>query len=116
MKIVALIACVVLMGAGPTSQPTTGPSELQAERVKLINKLVKEGVFGEIVIQNRIVKVIARPRFHALEFDTKQKFCSVIYAWAVEEDSTCDLLVLKDSQTGNRIGRFGPAYGGLKMD
>lgn len=115
MKFSTMVLCVLLVAAGPASQPTSQPSDAD-KRVEIIDKLQKEGVFGEIVLQNKIVKAVVKPRFYSLEYKMKQSFCGVLLAWGLDQDPGCVMVRLKDSKTDRVVGSMDKATGKLKMD
>ena len=120
MKYAMLTVMVCAAVWGQTTQPTTAPgsqpSKMQVEREKFLQKLKNEGIFDSVRVSNHVGKAVVLPRFHEIIFKLKEKFASVAYAWAVEADPECKILVLLDSQSGKQIGKYGPVYGGLKMD
>lgn len=56
------------------------------------------------------------PVFYDLNFEDKQAFVSVIYAYYSTQDPEADMVVLYDSKTGKYVGVFAEIYGGLKLD
>jgi hypothetical protein len=51
---------------------------MQAQRWQLIQKLINAGVFTKVDVPGKLPRVYVTPRFNALDFDTKQKFVSVV--------------------------------------
>ena len=94
-------------------QPTT---QEVADRAKLIERLQAQGVLGDLRVANHVGRVVVGPKFLPLDFKQRQSFASVAFAWCLDTDADCKLLVLHDGRSNKEIGRFGDVYGGLKMD
>jgi len=112
----SLLAC-----ASPTSTHTSIPSmdsspEMQAKRLNLINKLISEGIFYKVEKPGDYAHVWLTPLFHSLDFEDKESFVSVVYAYYISRDSKADTVILYDSKTGKHIGVYAELYGGLKLD
>lgn len=104
----------------PAPAPAAGSwnssPEARAKREKLIGTLQRDGVFGDIRVSHGVGQVVAGPSFYALTFEQRQTFASVAFAWCLDTDPACKLLVLNDRMSGKEIGRFGSVYGGLRME
>lgn len=87
----------------------------QKKRYELIQNLMNERVFAKIETPAKAPHVWVAPRFYALDFDDKQAFVGVVYAYAYDGSDPYDLVVLKDSRSGKDIGTFTKAFG-LKLD
>jgi len=90
--------------------------ETQAKRMELINKLITQGIFQKVEKPGSLPHVWVAPSFYSLNFDDKESFVSVVYAYYFAADPKVDLAVLYDSKTGKQVGVYGKVYGGLKMD
>ena len=91
-------------------------TEVQVKRQQFIQKMTNQGIFGKIEASNGVPKVWVTPVFHQLDFNLKQKFCGVVYAYYKEVDSSVTVMRLIDSKTGKSVGVFSETYGGLKID
>lgn len=117
--IFVLVGLLLLVGCG---SPATTPSKTypddgkQAQRLELINKLISQGIFQKVEKLADYPHVWVTPLFNALNFEDKQNFISVVFAYYRIVDAKSDMVVLYDSKTGNKIGVFSEVYGGLKMD
>ena len=88
----------------------------QAEREKFIQGLISAGVFQKVdPMGGTIPKIFVRPAFYQLDFDQKQAYVSVVYAYYFDNDVSKQV-ILRDSRSGKDVGRFAPNLGGLKMD
>jgi hypothetical protein len=90
----------------------------QADRRKLIEELVNKGVFKKVDFRDSGATIWVDLPFYALDFDTKQNFCSVVYAY-VSTHARDELVsvALKDARSGKSGGDFGQEGSGcgLKM-
>jgi len=90
----------------------------QPERKKLIQKLVDQGVFRKVDFRERAATIWVDSTFYLLDFEAKQDFCSVVYAYlATNARDELVVVTLKDALTGNTVGDYGPQWTGfgLKM-
>jgi hypothetical protein len=55
------------------------------------------------------------PRFYELDFDTKQKFVGVVYAYAYDGSGDYEIVRVMDSRTNKSVGTFSKGLG-LKLD
>ena len=88
----------------------------QKQRLALIQKLIDQGVFRKVEVPGNLPRVWVTRQFISLDFDTKQKFASVVYAYHFDGTGQTDMVLLIDDRTGKQIGRYGIVYGGLRMD
>lgn len=101
--------------AAPVATIDKSP-EKQAARDELIQKLIREGVFQKVEPGSSIPSVWVTPAFYLLDFETKQKFISVVYAYYFDGSDKLASVRLKDSKTGKEVGMYSIAYGGLRME
>ena len=88
----------------------------QRERLKLIDDLIREGVFkSHRRGKSGVVRVVVTPKFKALDFDQKNAFVGVIYAYYFDSTAESNLVIVEDSKTGNDIGSFSSVSAGLRM-
>lgn len=87
---------------------------MQAKRRELLEKLIAQGVFQKIEVPGNLPRVWVRPAFYQLDFDTKQSFASVVYAYHFDGSNPTDSVRLFDSMSGKEVGSFAPP-GGLTM-
>jgi hypothetical protein len=72
----------------------------------LIQKLINEGVFTKVDIPGKLPRVYVTPRFNALDFDTKQKFVSVVAAYHYDNKDWLRTVRVMDSRANKEIGDF----------
>lgn len=104
--------------AAPAGLPAgfDASAEMQQQRLALINKLIGQGVFQKIEKPRQVPYLWVRPGFYALDFDMKEKFSNVAYAYFRANDPAVQLVILYDSRTGKRAGTYSEANGGLALD
>lgn len=96
------------------SAPTPDPI-LQQERKTFIDKQINNGLFYKVEVPGNLPHVWITQKFKNLDFDSKAKFINIVWAYYKTENPSYDIVVLKDSTTGERIGEYAEAYGGLKL-
>jgi len=135
VSIIAILFVIGIIGAvvggrtdgGAKSVPTTASrpapvatidksAAMQADRKKLIEKLIGEGVFQKVETPGTLPRVWVRPRFYAAEFDQKQSFVSVVYAYYFDGSSEADSVRIFDSRSGKEVGSYSAVQGGLKLN
>lgn len=79
----------------------------QQERKALIDRLISEGVFYKVEQPATLPHVWVTPLFRAMDYDFKQNAVSVVYLYY----QPANMVVLKDSLTGERIGSYSPDLG-----
>jgi hypothetical protein len=99
-------------------EPRLDKSEaMQQNRKTMMENLVKEGVFAEVEGKaGYIAKIVTGPKWNTLDFETKEKYVSVVYAYYYDGDKQRDSVWLKDRMTNKDIGRYSIIQGGLKLD
>lgn len=88
---------------------------MQEDRQTFINKLIKQGIFQKVEVPGNLPHLWVRPAFHALDFDVKQQFVNVVYAYYITKDKKYNMVIIYDSKTGKEIGVYSETYGGLKL-
>jgi len=88
---------------------------MQADRQTFIQKAIKNGAFTKIEVPGSLPRVWVTPAFMDLDFDTKTKFISVVYAYYFDGSNETDTVRLFDSRSGKEVGGYSMVYGGLKM-
>jgi len=83
----------------------------QAKRKLLIEELISKGIFYKVERPATLPHVWITPTFRELNYDDKQLFISIVYLYYWPTN----LVVLKDSRNGERVGSFSPALG-LSID
>lgn len=117
-----LLSCSPQMAAPPAPAPVAQPTQtaetqqLQSKRLDLINGLIDKGVFSKVEMPGDLPHVWVTPLFNSLNFDDKQSFIGVVYAYYHTLDPKIELVTLYDNKTGKTVGRYAAVYGGLKMD
>lgn len=105
-----VFALVLALSVGPAS------ADMQSDRQAFIQKLIARGAFQKVERPGQYAHVWVRPAFYDLEFDLKQKFVSVVYAYYRAKDARADVVVLFDGRTNKKIGSFSEVGGGLSLD
>ena len=85
---------------------------MQGERFSFLQK---SGFIKKVDYSGSTGRLWIRPEFYVLEFEYKQLLANVAYAWCVCENTNVNLLILKDSLSGNNVGTFSETLG-LRMD
>ena len=89
---------------------------IQAERRKLIDDLVAQGVMkAPRKTSVDIVRVVVTPRFMDLDFDQKDAFIAVVYAYHFDSSADRNMVILLDSKSDKDVGVFSALRGGLQM-
>jgi hypothetical protein len=102
--------------AAATPQPKWDKSaETQRKREDLLRGLQAQSVFGTFNCRSLGADVQVTDRFLELDFDTKEKFLSVFYAWCFDGIKTHVGVSLIDIKSGKDLGRYA-AETGLKMN
>jgi len=132
-RIVAVVAAIVVLlifvfqwgagGRGNREPPSPGAPrkvwnptvEERTERDRWIAQSQQRRIFGDILVRNRIGRVVVGPVFYMADFKQKQTMASVAMAWCLDRDPDCIVLVLEDWSTGKEVGKWGDVYGGLEM-
>lgn len=103
--ILTALACDAPSGSAST-QPAADAAR-QPQRLQLIRDLQKREIFGEYKITSeKTGRVVVKPSFAALPFESKKKFCSVVLAWMSVEQPGTRTLVLVDHLSGKTVGTF----------
>ena len=119
------LTAMLLSGCGtpaPTTPTPTPPpispeeQKLQEQRYTFIQDMIAEGIFLKVEQPADFPHVWVTSVFYALNFEDKQAFISVVYAYYSTQDPEADMVVLYDSKTGKKVGVFAEVYGGLKLD
>lgn len=109
----AIVAISIMIDTGErqrrdaqASQPTPEAPELGARRVKLLEDLQRQGVFGRIECRGAGGDAWVAPAFYALTFDDKQIFTSVAYAYCFGAANRDSHITLRDDRTGKDVGTY----------
>ncbi len=100
------------------AKPQETPAEtikLQTERKEFIQKLLNKGVFQKVEIPSHLPHLWVKPAFYMLDFDSKSKFVSIVYAYYFTQNSSYNIVVIFDSLSGKEIGDYSPVSGGLTI-
>jgi hypothetical protein len=100
----------------PPAAPTVDKSpEKQKEREKLINELQQRGVLGNIECRSAGATAVVGRNFYQLDFETKQSFIGVVYAYCFDGTKDFVGIQLRDIRTNKKIGEFSKEFG-LKLN
>lgn len=80
--------------------------EMQVKRRALIQKLIKEDIFQKVEVPGSLPRVWVRPRFYSANFDEKQSFLGVVYAYHFDRREIGNVVRIFDSLSGKEIGNF----------
>lgn len=98
--------------AKPPPAPKVDKSEeAQKRRADLIKKLIGMRVFTKIEMPGNLPRVWTGPAFQTLDFDTKSKFVSVVYAYHFDGSDISDTVRVFDGRSGKEIGDFSVSSG-----
>lgn len=93
----------------------TAQAGMQEDRWVFIQKLIKKGIFHKVEVPAKLPHLWVTSVFHSLDFDTKQQFVNVVYAYYVTMNASYNIIVLYDSKTGKEVGQYSKTYGGLRL-
>ncbi len=93
--------------------PIDKSAEMQDDRKSLIEKLIREGVFQKVEMPGNLPRVWVRSQFYDLDFDLKQQFISVVFAYYFDGARPSDSVRIFDAKTNKEIGTFSEVSGGL---
>ncbi len=97
------------------SRPAVDKSSVaQAKREQLIQKLIVNRIFLKTGVPGNLPRVWVGAPFYALEFDQKQAFVGVIYAYYFDGFRRDDVVRVFDGYTNKSIGQF--TLSGLTLD
>lgn len=88
---------------------------MQEKREKLIQELIDARIFKKVEIPAKLPHLWVGPAFYALDYDAKSNFVNVVYAYYITMSPSYNIVVLYDSKTGKKIGRYSEADGGLNL-
>lgn len=91
-------------------------AEAQKKRKELIERLIGRGLFEKIEVPGSLPRLWVTPAFYALEFDSKESFVSVVYAYYFDGDDLSDSVLIFDSKTGKRVGSYSSVNPGLQLN
>ena len=90
-----------------------GPEEQQKRRA-LLETLASKGIFIKAELQHNLPRIWVGPAFHDLEFDQKQTYVNVVYAYYLDGSDEHASVRVFDGSTNKEIGDFTLAAG-LKL-
>ena len=88
---------------------------VQAKRLALIQQVMATGIFTKVDASKYAAHAWVGPAFYAIDFDTKRTFVALVYAYYFDGSHAGDLVILKDSMTGKKVGTF-TAISGLELE
>jgi len=101
----------------PTAKPAPKPplnNNKQTARLKLINQLIARGVFHKIVKPADLYHLHVTPTYMRLNYDDKKLFARVPYLYHSIRLGKPQLIIIKHSVSGKRIGYYDKS--GLNLD
>ncbi len=112
---IAALAILAMVEVAVAETAINKSEAMQAGRLKLMEKLKNERVFQKVEIPGTLPRLFVQPRFYTLDFDMKQKFVSVVYAYYFDGSKSTDSVRIYDSRSGKEIGYYAVPQG-LKLD
>jgi hypothetical protein len=108
---------MLILGASLLVLPAAAQDDgNQAARKKYIEDAISQGIFKKVVVPGDLPHVWVTPLFQSADFDLKQNLITLVYQYyRLGELRNLELVVVKDSKTGKRIGKYSPRTG-LDMD
>lgn len=107
-------ALLLLISLPALAGPIDKSPAMQAERQAFIERLVSQGGLQKIETPGSLPRAWVTPTFLSLDFETKQKLISVVYAFYFDGSNSSDAVILIDNRTGKRVGLYTDS--GLKLD
>lgn len=97
--------------------PLIAPAQsgIQQERLAFINRMINQNVFTKHAVPAGVPVLWVGPRFSQMTFDQKSKMVNVVYAYYNTNNSSYDVIAVRDGGTNKDIGAYGAAYGGLNL-
>lgn len=90
-------------------------AEAQKKRKDLIDRLIERGLFEKIEMPGSLPRLWIKSAFYALEFDAKESFVSVVYAYYFDGNDLTDSILIFDSKTGKEVGSYSSENPGLRL-
>jgi hypothetical protein len=100
------------------SEQSSPFSELQSRRLRLINSLIRDGIFSRINTAGELpylqVTAWVNGQFSSLDYQMKSKFCEIVWAYYFENPDPnhkyiySETLTLKDNFSGKTVGSYSP--------
>lgn len=111
----AATAVLALLMASPAAAQATldKSTEMQTGRLTLMEKLRAQRIFQKVEMPGSLPRLWVGPRFHTIDFDLKQKFVGVVYAYYFDGKNIADSVRIYDGKTGKEIGDY--SLSGLKI-
>src|SRR5436309_15188963 len=105
---------------GATRRKIDKSDEAQKGRAEIIQELTQKGLFAKIEEHqtsggSRSVDLWVRPVWYTLDYDEKGTFTNTVYSYYFDGTSISDRVAIFDSKTGNVIGQYSLATGGLHL-
>jgi len=93
----------------------------QPERKELLQKFMDQGIFQKVTFRSQGATVWVGSTFYLLEFESKEAFCSVVYAYisthAKLEIEEMGFVRVKDVRSGKQVGLYGQQWtGGVGLE
>ena len=101
--------------AAPVKAPITRSPEQQRAHREFIQKMIDAGLFTKVESIAGMPRVWVTAKFMVMQFSRQEKVVSAVYAYCFDGSRDSDIVVLIDSMSGTKVGVYGRAHGGLKM-
>ncbi len=89
--------------------------EMQKQREAMIQKLIQQGIFWKVEVPGNLPRLWVRPGFYQLDWDQKQTFVGVVYAYYFDGRGLTDTVRIFDDRTGKEIGDYSQVNPGLRL-
>lgn len=102
---------------GQAAAPAPVDPQLQANRKEFIERLIAEGIFQKVEVPGTTPRLWVTPRFMLLNWEDKEQFVNVVFAYYYPDPSQHDLAMIKiyHSVSGKHIGDYSASFG-LELD
>ncbi|MCK4326382.1 hypothetical protein KAU86_02390 [bacterium] len=90
-------------------------ADMQEQRKQLIEKLITQGIFAKVEVPGSLPRLWVKPAFYTLDFETKEKFVSVVYAYYFDGSNYGDTVRIFDNMSGKEVGSYSLADPGLRL-
>ncbi|MBN8959329.1 MAG: hypothetical protein J0H17_22685 [Rhizobiales bacterium] len=122
-RIIIVLSVAIFCLCGTTSRQAVEAAGIkidksesaQKKRKALMKKLMNLGIFLKVEVPGSLPRLYVRPKFYALDIDTKSSFVSVVYAYYFDGTDESALVRIFDGQNGKEIGSYSIVGGGLKL-
>ena len=88
---------------------------LQPGRREFIESLIRKGYFERVELSGESPQVWVTPAFRLIDSDQREAYLSVVHAYHATAHGRRSSVSLIDVLTGEELGQYDPAAGGLRL-